>query len=132
VVPLKNYCTGLLLPGGRKSVEPMAARLAPDNVRRWGWDTSKVAAGAAFTITPRCASRPMGSWWPSGTVFPPQRLAVLSHYQSRRSRPTSGPEVRRVRPERHNPYSIATLRMRIARHLLRQLPRCPFCGVLRL
>jgi SRSO17 transposase len=32
--PLKNYCTGLLLPGDRKSVEPMAARLAPDNVRR--------------------------------------------------------------------------------------------------
>src|ERR1700726_1325967 len=32
--PLKNYCMGLLLPGERKSVEPMAARLAPDNVRR--------------------------------------------------------------------------------------------------
>jgi len=32
--PQKNYCTGLLLPGERKSVEPMAARLAPDNVRR--------------------------------------------------------------------------------------------------
>jgi len=32
--PLKSYCTGLLLPGERKSVEPMAARLAPDNVRR--------------------------------------------------------------------------------------------------
>jgi SRSO17 transposase len=31
---LKNYCTGLLLPGERKSVEPMAARLAPDHVRR--------------------------------------------------------------------------------------------------
>jgi len=28
--PLKLYCTGLLLPGERKSVEPMAARLAPD------------------------------------------------------------------------------------------------------
>ena len=33
-VPLKNYCTGLLLPGERKSVEPMAARVSPDNVRR--------------------------------------------------------------------------------------------------
>ena len=31
---MKAYCTGLLLPGERKSVEPMAARLAPDNVRR--------------------------------------------------------------------------------------------------
>lgn len=32
--PLKSYCKGLLLPGERKSVEPMAARLAPDNVQR--------------------------------------------------------------------------------------------------
>jgi SRSO17 transposase len=32
--PLKSYCTALLLPGERKSVEPMAARLAPDNVGR--------------------------------------------------------------------------------------------------
>ena len=28
--PLKNYCKGLLLPGERKSIEPMAARLDPD------------------------------------------------------------------------------------------------------
>jgi len=33
-VPLESYCTGLLLPGERKSVEPMATRLAPDDVRR--------------------------------------------------------------------------------------------------
>lgn len=32
--PLESYCTGLLLPGERKSVEPMAARLAPDEVAR--------------------------------------------------------------------------------------------------
>ena len=31
--PLKNYCKGLLLPGERKSMEPMAARLDPDNVQ---------------------------------------------------------------------------------------------------
>ena len=29
VVPLHDYCTGLLLPGERKSVEPMAALTAP-------------------------------------------------------------------------------------------------------
>jgi SRSO17 transposase len=34
VAPLRAYCTGLLLPGERKSVEPMAARLAPAQVRR--------------------------------------------------------------------------------------------------
>lgn len=33
-VPLESYCTGLLLPGERKSVEPLAARLAPHDVRR--------------------------------------------------------------------------------------------------
>lgn len=30
--PLAAYCAGLLLPGERKSVEPMAARLAPEEV----------------------------------------------------------------------------------------------------
>ena len=30
VAPFRSYCTGLLLPGDRKSVEPMAARLRPD------------------------------------------------------------------------------------------------------
>ena len=29
IAPMQAYCTGLLLPGERKSVEPMAARLAP-------------------------------------------------------------------------------------------------------
>lgn len=32
--PLGHYCKGLLLDGERKSVEPMAARLAPDKVQR--------------------------------------------------------------------------------------------------
>lgn len=30
MAPFRSYCTGLLLPGERKSVEPMAARLRPD------------------------------------------------------------------------------------------------------
>src|ERR687893_1914911 len=29
----RAYCTGLLLPGGRKSIEPMAARVAPARVQ---------------------------------------------------------------------------------------------------
>ncbi len=33
VQPLRWYCTGVLLPGERKSVEPMAARVAPEQVR---------------------------------------------------------------------------------------------------
>ncbi len=31
--PARCYLKGLMLPGGRKSVEPMAARVRPDNVR---------------------------------------------------------------------------------------------------
>jgi SRSO17 transposase len=34
VAPLEKYTKGLLLPIGRKSAEPMAARLAPGNVRQ--------------------------------------------------------------------------------------------------
>jgi SRSO17 transposase len=33
VAPFRGYCTGLLLPVARKSVEPMAAHLTPQNVR---------------------------------------------------------------------------------------------------
>ena len=32
VGPLRDYCTGLLMPGERKSVEPMAAVVAPNRV----------------------------------------------------------------------------------------------------
>src|SRR5918993_754207 len=48
-VPLKNYCTGLLLPGERKSVEPMAARLGPDNVRRMHQSLHHVVADAPWS-----------------------------------------------------------------------------------
>ncbi len=33
VVPFRSYCAGLLLPGDRKSVEPMAARVQPGRVQ---------------------------------------------------------------------------------------------------
>jgi SRSO17 transposase len=45
---LKNYCTGLLLPGDRKSIEPMAARLAPDNVRRMHQSLHHLVADAPW------------------------------------------------------------------------------------
>ncbi len=41
---------------------------------------------------------------------------------------TTGHAGRRGRPERHNPHSIATSWIVLARLLLRQLPHCPFCG----
>jgi SRSO17 transposase len=48
VAPLKAYCAGLLLPGERKSVEPMAARLAPDNVRRMHQSLHHLVADAPW------------------------------------------------------------------------------------
>ena len=47
--PLKSYCTGLLLPGERKSVEPMAARLYPDNVRQAHQSMHHIVADAAWS-----------------------------------------------------------------------------------
>ena len=35
-VPFHSYCAGLLLPGDRKSVEPMAARVQPGRVQANG------------------------------------------------------------------------------------------------
>ena len=46
---LKAYCVGLLLPGERKSVEPMAARLAPDNVRRTHQSLHHLVADAPWS-----------------------------------------------------------------------------------
>src|SRR6266849_10990667 len=47
--PLKSYCTGLLLPGERKSVDPMAARLAPDRVRRMHQSLHHLVADAPWS-----------------------------------------------------------------------------------
>src|SRR6266481_8494444 len=49
VEPLKSYCKGLLLPGERKSVEPMAARLAPENVRRMHQSLHHLVADAPWS-----------------------------------------------------------------------------------
>jgi SRSO17 transposase len=48
-VPLELYCTGLLLPGERKSVEPMAARLAPDDVQRMHQSLHHFVANAPWS-----------------------------------------------------------------------------------
>ena len=46
--PARAYCTGLLLPGARKSVEPMAARLAPQRVRAVHQSLHHLVAQAAW------------------------------------------------------------------------------------
>lgn len=81
-VPVKNYCTGLLLPGERKSVEPMAARLAPDNVRRMHQSLHHVVADAPWSdeaVLDRCLDfvlpsmldrGPVVAWVVDDTGFP--------------------------------------------------------------
>lgn len=81
-IPLKNYCTGLLLPGERKSVEPMAARLAGDNVRRMHqslhhvvadapWDDEAVLDRCLDTVIPALLRRdPVIAWVVDDTGFP--------------------------------------------------------------
>jgi SRSO17 transposase len=81
-VPLKSYCMGLLLPGERKSVEPMAARLAPDNVRRMHQSLHHVVADAPWrdeAVLDRCLDfvlpamlrrGPVVAWVVDDTGFP--------------------------------------------------------------
>jgi SRSO17 transposase len=81
-VPLKNYCMGLLLPGERKSVEPMAARLAPDRVRRMHQSLHHVVADAPWrdeAVLDRCLDfvlpamlrqEPVVAWVVDDTGFP--------------------------------------------------------------
>lgn len=47
--PLKNYCKGLLLPGERKSIEPMAARLDPGSVQPMRQSLHHLVANAPWS-----------------------------------------------------------------------------------
>jgi len=138
--------TTTIWPAGTQSLPPVswkggrgrpASRLrrdpehVPVSAKQLAWDTSKAAAGAASTITPHSPLPPMDSWWRRGVVFFPQPMQGILDYQLPNSRRSSGPAAR-IRPERHNPHSIATLRILLARSLLRQLCLCPFCGAQRL
>jgi SRSO17 transposase len=49
VLPMENYAKGLLLPMERKSVEPMAARLAPGRVRQMHQSLHHIVAEAAWS-----------------------------------------------------------------------------------
>ena len=50
--PLRSYTTGLLLPGERKSVEPMAARVDPARVGAAHQSLHHFVAKAAWDETP--------------------------------------------------------------------------------
>jgi len=79
--PLKSYCTGLLLPGERKSVEPMAARLAPDRVGQMHqslhhlvadapWDDEAVMRQVRAYGLAAMKQQPVQAWIIDDTSFP--------------------------------------------------------------
>jgi hypothetical protein len=55
------------------------------------------------------------------------RVAKSWTYAPRKFLPSSTLAAHRIRAERHNPNSITTLHIRLARSLLKQLACCPFC-----
>jgi hypothetical protein len=98
---------------------------------RSGWDITRGEGGAASTITPRCASPPTASWSPRGRRFPPQDLVPPGGSRGSRNLPfptVTDPEVPPIRPERHIPNSIATMRRRLTVALAGSLQRCPCCN----
>jgi SRSO17 transposase len=82
VAPLKAYCTGLLLPGARKSVEPMAARVDPGRVQaahqslhhfvaKAEWSDEGVLAVVRRQVLPAIERQgPIRAWIVDDTGFP--------------------------------------------------------------
>lgn len=80
--PVRSYCTGLLLPGERKSVEPMAARLAPERVQaahqslhhliaKADWSDAAVLGVVRETVLPAIERHgPIAFWIIDDTGFP--------------------------------------------------------------
>src|SRR3989442_8715473 len=92
--PLRDYCTGLILPGERKSVEPMAAKTAPARtaaqhqsllhfVANAAWSDEDVLAKVREMVLPAIAkSGPIEAWIIDDTSFPKQgKHSVGVHHQ---------------------------------------------------
>src|SRR4249920_3839288 len=84
VGPLRDYCTGLMLPCGRKSVEPVAAVTAPARtaaqhqsllhfVGEGGWSDAVVLAKVRELVLPAIEREgPIEAWIIDDTSFPKQ------------------------------------------------------------
>jgi SRSO17 transposase len=80
--PLSDYCTGLMMPGERKSVEPMAAVTAPARtaaqhqsllhfVGQSAWSDAKVLAKVRKLVLPKIECHgPIEAWIIDDTGFP--------------------------------------------------------------
>lgn len=82
IAPFRSYCTGLLLDGERKSVEPMAARLRPERtaaehqsllhfVGQSPWDSGALLRAVRQAVLPvMTAKNPVAAWIVDDTGFP--------------------------------------------------------------
>ena len=95
VEPFRRYCVGLLLPGERKSVEPMAARLRPERaaaehqsllhfVGQSPWDDTALLRAVREAVLPVMTARsPVTAWILDDTGFPkkgPHSVGVARQY----------------------------------------------------
>jgi len=81
-LPFRSYCAGLLLPGERKSVEPMAARVEPGRVQaahqslhhfvaKADWSDKAVLAAVRARVLPEIERNdPIRAWIVDDTGFP--------------------------------------------------------------
>jgi len=78
---LRGYCTGLMLPGARKSVEPMAARIDPLHagarhqalhhfVAQAEWSEAEMLRRVAQWVVPKMDFSERGFWIIDDTAFP--------------------------------------------------------------
>jgi SRSO17 transposase len=58
IAPLRNHCAGLVLPGDRKSIEPMAARVHPQRVQATHQSLHHLIAKAGLPDALRPAAKP--------------------------------------------------------------------------
>ena len=82
--PLRDYCTGLMLPGERKSVEPMAAKTAPARTAAQhqsllhfigvaSWSDERVLSKVRAIVLPAIERQgPIEAWIIDDTGFPKQ------------------------------------------------------------
>jgi SRSO17 transposase len=82
VKPFTNYCAGLLLPGERKSIEPMAAVVAPDRVSaahqmmhhfvaKADWSDASLLSAVQSHVLPKMESQePIRAWIVDDTCLP--------------------------------------------------------------
>jgi SRSO17 transposase len=92
--PLRDYCTGLMLPGDRKSVEPIAAKTAPARTAAQHqsllhfvgvapWSDEKVLSKVRELVLPALEQHgPIEAWIIDDTAFPKQgKHSVGVHHQ---------------------------------------------------